>query len=71
MWDCHLGATHGVRNLLARGRMRVPATMRLRSDHLSVAWPGKLNLTPARRSHYDEKNNNDFRKGIFAVAWTA
>jgi hypothetical protein len=27
---------------------------------LSVAWPGKLNLTPARRSHYDEKNNNDF-----------
>jgi len=22
-----------------------------------VAWPGKPNLTPARRSHYDEKNN--------------
>lgn len=53
------------------GSHGVPATMRLRSDHLSVAWPGKLNLTPARRSHYDEKNNNDFRKGIFAVAWTA
>ncbi|MET3376484.1 hypothetical protein ABIC89_005563 [Variovorax boronicumulans] len=38
---------------------------------LSVAWPGKLNLIPARRSHYDEKNNNDFRKRTFAVAWTA
>lgn len=44
----------------ASAEVASPDTMAARSHLLSVAWPGKPNLTAARRSHYDEKNNNDF-----------
>jgi hypothetical protein len=51
----------GRQRRLASDRPRAPlATIRPRSKILSIAWPGKLNLTPARRSHDDEKNKNDF-----------